>query len=394
MALKKITAADLAGKGVVGMADVPGLPREEMQYKVEEIVRDVVIPALNHNADNTATKEELQQAVFDAGAGDMAAAVYDTNNDGIVNSADNGFFTYIHTKEGTVHNLAGSGGMFRFTATAPWEENDSLTVNGSPARVYNTNGGRSEGTALFAAGAVVCGAVEYTAEGDAQYRVYPFKSGVSGGVNTDGNTVTPVDDVTLWQQCAGMDTQYTVSRILADEAVLARLLGDHNAINYFIRSKNIQAAVLADSKGVEILDRIGYRSISCNEDKTMPYGSLSHSDNDYSYQTAYTFRTLDETLSTGKSSYFGPGWVQWNFGDRIGEKWIYRVQFANTTGKGGVMCMGVTRDGQTENLMAVENTTGNAIVQEIAIPTDKKYVAFRLQTSANAYLSQCKFWGL
>ena len=51
MALKKITDADLEGKGVKGQADVPGLTAEEMQRAVEQIVREVVIPVLNGNVD-------------------------------------------------------------------------------------------------------------------------------------------------------------------------------------------------------------------------------------------------------------------------------------------------------------------------------------------------------
>lgn len=72
MSLKIITEADLSGKGVCGQADVPGLSAAEMQAKVEEIVRDVVIPAMNTNTEaiesDFATKEELGEAVFSAGA--------------------------------------------------------------------------------------------------------------------------------------------------------------------------------------------------------------------------------------------------------------------------------------------------------------------------------------
>ena len=39
MSLKRITEDDLAGRGVRGQADVPGLTAAEMQEKVEEIVR-------------------------------------------------------------------------------------------------------------------------------------------------------------------------------------------------------------------------------------------------------------------------------------------------------------------------------------------------------------------
>lgn len=72
MSLKKITDADLVGKGVCGQADVPGLTAAEMQAKVEEIVRSVVIPAMNSNAEKIesdyATKEELGDVVLASGA--------------------------------------------------------------------------------------------------------------------------------------------------------------------------------------------------------------------------------------------------------------------------------------------------------------------------------------
>lgn len=72
MSLKKITDADLAGKGVCGQADVPGLTAAEMQAKVEEIVRSVVIPAMNQNTEKIesdyATKEELGDVVLASGA--------------------------------------------------------------------------------------------------------------------------------------------------------------------------------------------------------------------------------------------------------------------------------------------------------------------------------------
>lgn len=72
MSLKRITEDDLAGRGVRGQADVPGLTAAEMQEKVEEIVRSVVIPAMNENSEkieeNFATKEELGEVVLASGA--------------------------------------------------------------------------------------------------------------------------------------------------------------------------------------------------------------------------------------------------------------------------------------------------------------------------------------
>ena len=91
MSLKKITDTDLQGYGVVGMEDTPNLSARAMQEKVEEVVRKVVIPVINRNVDSTASKQDLMEAVFNAGAGDMQASAYDSNKDGIVDRADNGF---------------------------------------------------------------------------------------------------------------------------------------------------------------------------------------------------------------------------------------------------------------------------------------------------------------
>ena len=46
-AFKRIDAADLTNKGVVGQENTPGLSAREMQEKVEEIARKVIIPAFN-----------------------------------------------------------------------------------------------------------------------------------------------------------------------------------------------------------------------------------------------------------------------------------------------------------------------------------------------------------
>lgn len=51
MELNKITENDLEGKGVIGQPDVPGLSAEEMQAKVEEIVRSVAIVKINEIID-------------------------------------------------------------------------------------------------------------------------------------------------------------------------------------------------------------------------------------------------------------------------------------------------------------------------------------------------------
>ena len=130
MTLKKITDRDLQGYGVIGMADAPNLSARQMQEKVEEVVRSVVIPAINRNIDYTASKQDLADAVLNAGAGDMAAVFYDTNGDGIVNKADNGFFIYTHSE----NSLTGRGENGRFKATAAGTY-ASFAVNGTSCAV-------------------------------------------------------------------------------------------------------------------------------------------------------------------------------------------------------------------------------------------------------------------
>ena len=72
MELVKIFEKDLAGKGVIGQPDVPGLSAEEMQRKIEEIVRDVAIVKINEIiewlCEEGATKSDLHNLAVEAGA--------------------------------------------------------------------------------------------------------------------------------------------------------------------------------------------------------------------------------------------------------------------------------------------------------------------------------------
>lgn len=52
MAFDKIETADLAGKGVIGLADTPQLSTSDMQAKFEETARDVIVPHFNQLIDD------------------------------------------------------------------------------------------------------------------------------------------------------------------------------------------------------------------------------------------------------------------------------------------------------------------------------------------------------
>lgn len=73
--MDKITEQDLANRGVKGLPDVPGLTTEEMQRKLEEIAREILIPKVNelveglNNANSNLTQQnyELKELVYASG---------------------------------------------------------------------------------------------------------------------------------------------------------------------------------------------------------------------------------------------------------------------------------------------------------------------------------------
>ena len=415
MALKKITEADLAGKGVIGMPDTPNLSAREMQEKVEEVVRDVVIPLFNSNVDRTASKQDLAEAVFSAGSGNMNTAIYDTDKDGVVDkaktaetatSADNGIHTYTHTKSGTVHNLTGAElketiGNIKFVAVADWNPGDTLTINGINARCHNTLMERVENDVLFKQYARLELTVAYTVNG---YYSCFFKSG--GGV-PDGLTALPVNNVLIWQRCAGLKTSYTTAaQVLADTATLKTLINSANAMEYLIRSTTIQEAVLANANAVSILDKSMPVITPSMKSTSSPYGTVTKADGHFNtgVYKAFNYTEIGTNNSDG-SAYSGQpgGWVQYNFsGDR--PVWLYKSQirptYVNTSGV--VMRMqGVLADGTVVRLSddfsvgALANGYNATPTQVMHIANSHKCVAVRfyVYSGGTIYFNGGKVWG-
>ena len=54
----------------------------------------------------------------------------------------------------------------------------------------------------------------------------------------DGKTVTPVNDVEIWQKCAGISspTYSTLAGVLSDNSLLMTLMASDNAVDYMVRS--------------------------------------------------------------------------------------------------------------------------------------------------------------
>lgn len=192
MAFERITEDDLQGKGNLGRPDTPGVDTTEMQRILDELPREVIVPAFNRLAEQleaadaaaslgarppeglpegtpataqgvleamqagaaehaartdnphavtaaqtgaytkAETEEAIGRRVVEIGAGDMAQAVYDPARLGV----DVTVQTYTHTRSGTVHNFAGSGANGRALMTADVQAGDTFAVNGEPVTAY------------------------------------------------------------------------------------------------------------------------------------------------------------------------------------------------------------------------------------------------------------------
>ena len=80
MAFKKITDADLKGKGNVGRPDTPGVSTAEMQRIMDEIPREVIIPAFNALIDALADKTSAATLGITAPAGIAGSTVQEVVN--------------------------------------------------------------------------------------------------------------------------------------------------------------------------------------------------------------------------------------------------------------------------------------------------------------------------
>lgn len=73
MAFRKITTADMLGKGNMGRADTPGVSTAEMQRIMDELPREVIAPAFNE----LSTELEAETAAADIGAAAPAGVTAD-----------------------------------------------------------------------------------------------------------------------------------------------------------------------------------------------------------------------------------------------------------------------------------------------------------------------------
>lgn len=94
----KISSADRSGKGVTGLPDTPGLSTGDMQARFDSLGNlaidkfNAVVDSVGDVISNDDTKLPTMKAIVDyvvsMGGGDMTKAVYDTDDDGIVDNSE------------------------------------------------------------------------------------------------------------------------------------------------------------------------------------------------------------------------------------------------------------------------------------------------------------------
>lgn len=94
----KISSADRAGKGVTGLPDTPGLSTGDMQARFDSLGNlaidkfNAVVEAVGDLISNDSTKLPTMAAIVAyvsaMGGGDMTKAVYDTDDDGVVDNSE------------------------------------------------------------------------------------------------------------------------------------------------------------------------------------------------------------------------------------------------------------------------------------------------------------------
>lgn len=93
----KISSADRAGKGVTGLPDTPGLSTGDMQARFDSLgnlsidkfnaVVDSVGDTITNDGLKLPTMKAIVAYVSVMGGGDMTKAVYDTDDDGVVDNS-------------------------------------------------------------------------------------------------------------------------------------------------------------------------------------------------------------------------------------------------------------------------------------------------------------------
>lgn len=165
-----------------------------------------------------------------------------------------------------------------------------------------------------------------------------------GGGGIDGSTVTPINDISIWLECAGLHQSYTtLNEVLADSGVLYALINSTNAVDYMVRSTTWASSVCANQTAMNYIGNNNYcadvlladstwNTAICNSayfdewlnslvpvmtSNTTPEGVASCSSYYQNNDSYNAWRAFDDGYSTGwlpaNSDSFGSAYCQYEF---------------------------------------------------------------------------------
>lgn len=129
----------------------------------------------------------------------------------------------------------------------------------------------------------------------------------------DGSTVTPVNDIQTWLNCAGIfnkTTYTTLSEVLADTTTLLALINSQNAVDYMVRSHDWCDDVCADATAMTYIGANNYAADTLLADdnpglvptmtsETTPEGEVLFSSRHPNYPAVYApYKAFDRNEST------------------------------------------------------------------------------------------------
>lgn len=207
---------------------------------------------------------------------------------------------------------------------------------------------------------------------------------------TDGATVTPVDDYTIWLKCAGVtDTFRSLANVIANADARETLCNNINALRYMVRSEDvIMPAVLANANWLSELDVCSYAiTTPTMTSATAPSGVVSATNQIASLEAYKAFNKDATTKNAGWLAETGvtvPVYIQYQFANT--DYRVYKTKLTTYTPYSSGISGKFKIQGSTDGTSFVDlvtnvsfNSTFDTIVNSIALAeTNGLYQYFRL----------------
>ena len=244
----------------------------------------------------------------------------------------------------------------------------------------------------------------------------------------DGSTVTPTDDVLIWQKCGATGTTYaTISDVLNDTATLIALMSSDNACDYLVRSTTWTSAITTSIDAMKAIGASDYCSNTLLSDNTWntaiqnstyfeyvdnakvptmtsnttPEGVVIFSSEDATYKAWKAFDN-DASIPWATTSYSYPAYIGYGF---TIQEVIKKVTWNCSTNGGHSKTKTYKIQGSNDNSTWVD--IENGVQPDASSPTDyainidnataylyyRFYIVDGYHTGANVGLNELQFYG-